>query len=62
MICVICSKRFRTPGRFRDHAVQVHSAARATVERAMAQSVGGQMALCPTANGRVMILIQPPLP
>lgn len=61
MRCIVCSLRFRTPGRLTTHAVLAHGANRVTIERAIAQSLGGAVALVATQRGRVMVLIQPPL-
>jgi hypothetical protein len=61
MKCYVCNVGFTTPGRFMHHAVTVHAANRASVERAISQSVGGIVALVPTRRGKVMMLIQPPM-
>lgn len=62
MKCHVCRVGFSTPGRFLHHAVTVHGAIRAQVERAISQAKGGQVALVPTRRGRVMMMIQPDLP
>lgn len=61
MKCHICNQGFSTPGRLVHHAVSVHHANRATIERAIQQSVGGVVAIVGTRRGQVMVLIQPPL-
>lgn len=59
--CLICRRRFTTPGRFAEHATVFHHANRATVTRSLDQAHQGAAVLVETAGGKVMILIQPDL-
>lgn len=61
MRCLICRLRLGTPGRLVEHGVVTHGANRATLERAVRESMGDRIVLVRSARGKLMVLIQPNL-